>query len=121
MGIGGGDDPEATGEGRGEPLIRDVVDRRGPGVELRDAAVVGVDPLDLESGLHEGDRQRQSDVAQADDGDPSILGHDPSIRSAPGRSWVADPVLMSRQRIPGVADRPGRAGGATLRRDVRHE
>ena len=45
------DDAEAAGEGGREALVRDVVDRRVAGRELRDARAVGVDALDLEAGL----------------------------------------------------------------------
>jgi hypothetical protein len=67
-------DPEARRKGRREALVRDVVDRRTAGGELLDARGVGVDPLDLEAGLDEGDRERQPDVAEADDRDAAIRG-----------------------------------------------
>ena len=55
----------------------DVVDRRRAGVQLGDRGRVGVDALDREPGLDEGDGQRQADVAEADDRDT--------------RSWLMGP------------------------------
>ncbi len=66
------DDAEPAVDGGAEAIVRDVVDRRPAGVQLRDPAVVRVDPLDLETGLDERDREGQADVAQAEDGDPAV-------------------------------------------------
>ena len=69
---------QAASERGRQAVVRDVVDRGGAGVELLDPAGVRVDALDLQAGLHERDGQRQADVAQADHGHSTVLGHDPS-------------------------------------------
>ena len=55
-----------------QPVVTDVVDGRGPRVELADTAMECVDALHRKASLREGDRQRQSGVSQSDDGDAVI-------------------------------------------------
>ena len=50
-GIGRRDDAQPAVERGAEPRVVDVVDRRGPGLELGDAAGRRVDAFDLEPGL----------------------------------------------------------------------
>jgi len=66
--FGGGRKP-AGAHLRRQGLGRHVRNVRGAGVEPVDALRVYIDPGDLESGLGEGQRQRQADVAEADDAD----------------------------------------------------
>ena len=70
-----GRDAEAAAQRGAEPLVGDVVDRRPPGPDRPDARLRDVDPLDLEARLGERDGQGQPDVAEADDGHPTIGRH----------------------------------------------
>ena len=69
----GPSDAQAVLERGGEPLVGDVVDRRGAGVQLRDARSDGVDAVDREARLRECDRQREADVAEPDDGNARVF------------------------------------------------
>ncbi len=91
-------------ERRTEALIGDVVDRGGPGVQLRHPAGKGVDPFDLVARFDKGDRQRQAGVAEADDCHPSIAGHSwkPSGWSHGADRFAVDPPArtVSQRRRP---------------------
>ena len=72
-GIGRDDGQVAALEGRNEPIVVDIVDRRAARSQLVMRAVLGVQADDLATRLGEGDREGQSDVAQTDDGDPLVV------------------------------------------------
>ena len=72
----GDGDPEALAERRAEPLVADVVDRRGPARAARPPApALASTPTTWSTGLLERDRERQADVAEPDDGDARVAAH----------------------------------------------
>ena len=95
------DDTHAAIQRGTEPLVGDVIDRGGPRQELGDAAGQGVDAFDLESGLREGDGQRQADVAEADDGHATVLSHGSSRN---GSSSGRGTRRVGDARLTGTAD-----------------
>ena len=95
-------------EGGREPVIRDVVDRGPSGIQLGDATGEGVDPFDLESGLDEGDRQRQAGIPESDDGHAAVLVSRSPPTSCVGatsaRSIAVEPMSVRQPGWP-AADR----------------
>jgi hypothetical protein len=84
-------DAQGRSEGRGQPLIGDVVDRGVAGLDGRHPRRGDVDALDVETRLGEGDGEGQADVSEADDGHAWIRGHGGSIVEG------ASPVAGSTQ------------------------
>ena len=95
---------EATGERRPEARIAEVVDRRRSGGQLPDAGRARVDADDGQARLVEGDRQRQADVAEADD-DDGLVGGRPLVRG-----W-AGPDGRGHGSHSSNGGRPPRSGG----------
>ena len=69
--VGGREDVPVLYE-RGEHLGRDVLDVRTTSAELGDSFRVYVNTVHLESGLGEFDHERQTYVAEPDDGDGHV-------------------------------------------------
>ena len=65
---------------------------------MRDAVRREIDPEDLEPGLGEGDRERQADVAQADDGYAAIPGQSTLLSKANG--WPKDDTHAATIALP---------------------
>src|SRR6202142_3168413 len=78
-GVGGRVALQAGRQGRRQPLVGDVVDRRRGGAQLGHARRAGVGPDDATAGFHERDREREPDVAEADDCDGGVLVHGISL------------------------------------------
>ena len=84
LGLVGGDE---AGRDIAQPLRRDVLDVGLATAQAFDPARVDVDPDHVVSGLGERDRQRQADIAEADDPD----FHGPEMVRAPELGLVATP------------------------------
>jgi hypothetical protein len=65
-----------------------------PSAKLRDPTGLGVDPNDVETGLHERDGQWQPDLAQADDGETTVVVHGSSTSVTGSTASVSHGLVL---------------------------